>query len=67
MMKNEKVCPKCGSPEIFWALGLPQLWSIWECKKCNYRGVLILEKEEIKNEKGEEKDKQQIKKNEFND
>ncbi len=38
-----KYCPKCGSTKLFWAQGLPQLWSIWECKECNYRGTFILE------------------------
>jgi len=38
-----KFCPKCGSTNVFWAHGLPQLWSIWECRECKYRGPLILE------------------------
>jgi len=38
-----KFCPKCGSTDLFWASGLPQLWSIWECKYCGYRGALVLE------------------------
>ena len=38
-----KFCPKCGSTDVFWAQGLPQLWSLWECKNCGYRGALILE------------------------
>jgi len=38
-----KFCPKCGSAEIFWASGLPQLWSTWECKECGYRGALVIE------------------------
>jgi predicted RNA-binding Zn-ribbon protein involved in translation (DUF1610 family) len=37
-----KYCPKCGSTNIFWASGLPQLWSIWQCKACGYRGSLVL-------------------------
>jgi len=36
-------CPKCGSTNILWASGLAQLWSIWECKVCRYRGAFILE------------------------
>jgi len=47
MVKNieqkAKFCPKCGSKDIFWASGLPQLWSIWECKECGYRGALVVE------------------------
>jgi predicted RNA-binding Zn-ribbon protein involved in translation (DUF1610 family) len=38
-----RFCPKCGSTDVFWASGLPQLWSLWECKNCGYRGALILE------------------------
>jgi hypothetical protein len=28
---------------VFWAQGMPQLWSLWQCKNCGYRGPLILE------------------------
>jgi ribosomal protein S27AE len=38
-----KFCPKCGSTDVFWAQGLPQLWSLWQCRNCGYRGALILE------------------------
>jgi DNA-directed RNA polymerase subunit M len=38
-----KYCPTCGSPNIFWASGLPQLWSLWECRECGYKGPLVLE------------------------
>jgi len=38
-----KFCPKCGSTDVFWAQGMPQLWSLWQCKNCNYYGALILE------------------------
>ena len=41
--RNVKFCPKCGSTNIFWASGLPQLWSIWECRNCGYRGAFIIE------------------------
>ncbi|MDH7563549.1 MAG: hypothetical protein QHH24_01515 [Candidatus Bathyarchaeota archaeon] len=41
--KGTKFCPKCGSIDIFWASGLPQLWSLWECRKFGYSGALILE------------------------
>jgi predicted RNA-binding Zn-ribbon protein involved in translation (DUF1610 family) len=41
--QSVKFCPKCGSTNVFWASGLPQLWSIWECRNCGYRGSLILE------------------------
>jgi len=42
-----KFCPKCGSAEVYWASGLPQLWSIWECKDCGYRGALVVEDSEL--------------------
>jgi transcription factor S len=35
-------CPKCGSTDVFWASGLPQLWSVWECRNCGYRGSFIV-------------------------
>jgi predicted RNA-binding Zn-ribbon protein involved in translation (DUF1610 family) len=38
-----KFCPKCGATDIFWASGLPQLWSLWQCRNCGYRGAFILE------------------------
>ncbi len=38
-----KYCPKCGSDEVYWAQGMPQLWSIWDCHNCGYRGPVILE------------------------
>ena len=38
-----KYCPKCGSTKVHWASGFPQLWSIWDCPVCGYRGALILE------------------------
>ncbi|WNZ30492.1 MAG: hypothetical protein IAX21_06440 [Candidatus Bathyarchaeota archaeon] len=38
-----KYCPRCGSTKVFWGSGLPQLWSLWECKNCGYKGALILE------------------------
>jgi predicted RNA-binding Zn-ribbon protein involved in translation (DUF1610 family) len=40
-------CPKCGSPNIFWASGLPHLWSIWECRNCGYRGAFIVRDGEL--------------------
>lgn len=44
---NRKFCPKCGGSEIFWASGLPQLWSIWQCRECGYRGPLVIEDGEL--------------------
>ena len=42
-----KYCPRCGSTKVFWGSGLPQLWSLWECKNCGYNGALILEDGEL--------------------
>jgi len=41
--KREKHCPRCGSARIRWASGLPQLWSVYECMECGYRGPLVIE------------------------
>lgn len=41
--RSVKFCPKCGSTDVFWAQGMPQFWSLWQCKNCGYRGALILE------------------------
>jgi len=46
-LKRTKFCPRCGSANVFWASGLPQLWSLWECRHCGYRGTLILEDSEL--------------------
>jgi DNA-directed RNA polymerase subunit M len=40
---SPKFCPKCGSTNVFWAQGMPQFWSLWQCKNCGYHGALILE------------------------
>jgi DNA-directed RNA polymerase subunit M len=40
---TSKFCPRCGSTDVFWAQGMPQFWSLWQCKNCGYRGPLILE------------------------
>jgi ribosomal protein S27AE len=45
--KEKKFCPKCGSTDLFWASGLPQMWSIWDCRKCGYRGPIVLEDSEL--------------------
>jgi transcription factor S len=42
-LRHGKFCPKCGSMEVFWAQGLPQLWSLWQCHNCGYCGPVILE------------------------
>jgi len=47
VMKRIKCCPRCGSKDVFWASGLPQLWSTWECRRCGYRGPVILEDSEM--------------------
>jgi predicted RNA-binding Zn-ribbon protein involved in translation (DUF1610 family) len=38
-----KFCPRCGSTDVFWAQGMPQFWSLWDCRDCSYRGPVILE------------------------
>ncbi|MCW4017246.1 MAG: hypothetical protein NWF00_00955 [Candidatus Bathyarchaeota archaeon] len=38
-----KFCPKCGSTNVYWAQGMPQFWSLWQCHNCGYRGPVILE------------------------
>jgi len=43
VVKRTKYCPRCGSIKVFWAHGLPQMWSLWDCKNCGYRGSLIVE------------------------
>jgi len=45
--RGVKFCPKCGASNVFWASGLPQLWSIWECRNCGYRGAFIIEDGEL--------------------
>ncbi|MCW4028231.1 MAG: hypothetical protein NWE92_01100 [Candidatus Bathyarchaeota archaeon] len=40
---SAKFCPRCGSTDVYWAQGMPQLWSVWDCKNCGYRGAFILE------------------------
>jgi transcription factor S len=41
--RGAKFCPSCGSTDVFWAQGLPQLWSIWQCRNCGYQGPVVLE------------------------
>lgn len=41
--KKAKFCPRCGSTELFFASGLPQMWSLWDCRHCGYRGPVVLE------------------------
>jgi predicted RNA-binding Zn-ribbon protein involved in translation (DUF1610 family) len=40
---EEKFCPICGSSDLFFASGLPQMWSIWDCRHCGYRGPVVVE------------------------
>ncbi|MBC7218802.1 MAG: hypothetical protein H5T49_01505 [Hadesarchaea archaeon] len=40
-------CPRCGSIRLKWASGLPQLWSIYDCLECGYRGPLVIENGEL--------------------
>jgi len=34
-----KICPRCGSGKVDWII--PQNWSVWECKDCDYTGPII--------------------------
>ncbi len=43
-----KICPKCGSKNVDWII--PQNWSMWECKDCDYTGPIIEGDEELANE-----------------
>jgi Zn ribbon nucleic-acid-binding protein len=40
-----RYCPKCGSTRIKWFL--PQIWSIYNCMECGYRGSLIIDDKKI--------------------
>jgi predicted RNA-binding Zn-ribbon protein involved in translation (DUF1610 family) len=46
-MRSVTFCPKCGSTDLFWASGLPHLWSVWECKNCGYRGAFVVKNGEL--------------------
>ena len=41
-------CPRCGSPEIYVETG-GYTGNIYHCKKCGYRGALVLEVEKDPN------------------
>jgi ribosomal protein S27AE len=42
-VRREKTfCPRCGSIDVFWASGLPQIWSVRKCRNCRYRGSFIV-------------------------
>lgn len=43
-----KICPRCGSDNIDWII--PQNWSLWVCKTCNYIGPVIEGNEKIAKE-----------------
>jgi len=34
-----KICPRCGSTNVDWII--PQNWSVWECKDCDFTGPII--------------------------
>ncbi|MFH1445679.1 MAG: hypothetical protein ABIF08_04355 [Nanoarchaeota archaeon] len=44
-MATVKKCPNCNSKNITYWMGL-QTGVIYYCKKCEYRGPLIIEEEE---------------------
>jgi len=43
VQKGSNHCPRCGSTKLVWASGLPQLWSVYDCKECGYRGPLVID------------------------
>lgn len=43
-----KICPRCGSRNVDWII--PQNWSIWVCKDCDYTGPIIEGNEQIAEE-----------------
>ncbi len=51
---DAKYCPRCGSADIYFASGMPQMWSIWDCRNCGYRGGIIVDDEAIANKLAED-------------
>jgi predicted RNA-binding Zn-ribbon protein involved in translation (DUF1610 family) len=54
-----RFCPRCGSNDIMAVLGF-KLGSIYECKKCGFRGALFPEQDleefiKLKNKNGRKK------------
>ncbi|KUO42378.1 MAG: hypothetical protein APZ16_02770 [Candidatus Hadarchaeum yellowstonense] len=45
--ESQRYCPRCGSARLRWASGLPQLWSVYDCEECGYRGPLVVEDGEL--------------------
>lgn len=43
-----KICPRCGSTDVDWII--PQNWSLWECKNCDYTGPIIEADKELSEE-----------------
>ena len=43
-----KIWPRCGSKNVDWII--PQNWSVWECKDCDYTGPVIEGNERIAEE-----------------
>jgi len=44
---DAKFCPMCGSPDVYFASGMPQMWSLWDCRNCGYRGPVIVDDEAL--------------------
>ena len=42
------ICPRCGSTNIDWII--PQVWSRWVCKECDYTGPAIEGDDELAKE-----------------
>ena len=54
-VRREKTfCPRCGFTDVFWASGLPQIRSVWDCRHCGYRGAFIVRDGKLADKLGEE-------------
>jgi ribosomal protein L37AE/L43A len=52
--RGKMFCPRCGSTDVFWASGLPQIWSVWDCRHCGYRGAFIVKDSKLADKLREE-------------
>ncbi|MCC7553158.1 MAG: hypothetical protein KO202_01510 [Methanobacteriaceae archaeon] len=48
MKMDLKMCPRCGSTDVDWII--PQNWSMWVCKNCDYTGPIIIGDKELSKE-----------------
>jgi ribosomal protein L37AE/L43A len=52
--RGKMFCPRCGSADVFWVSGLPQIWSVWDCRHCGYRGTFIVKDSKLADKLREE-------------